>query len=81
VTLAVSDARLKLLTATVDAGTMSDPASIPAVENALRGIRTASASDLSVPEQRTALEEDARRAGATFVAIGKAAHENQDWPS
>jgi hypothetical protein len=81
VTLAVSDARLKLLTATVDAGAMSDPASIPAVENALQGIGTASAGDLTVPGHRTALEEDARRAGATFVDIGKAAHESQDWPS
>ena len=43
-------------------------------------MREANAFDLTVPEHRTSLEEDARRAGATFEELTRAADENENWP-
>jgi hypothetical protein len=50
------------------------------VEGSLKEIREAKGFDLLLPEYRTGLEEAARRAGATFEEIRKAADENENWP-
>ena len=50
------------------------------VERALEAIRGANGFDLTIPEHRTSLEEDALKVGATAEQVREAAAENENWP-
>ena len=50
------------------------------IEETLQRIREAGGWDLTIPEHRTSLEEDARKVGATAEQVREAAAENENWP-